>query len=73
MARASKKGVAHSPVRTPTRFETYNDPTVLTAHAQSAADAFSDMLKRSRAQGGHDVDAVQNDRPIFPINQDNNS
>jgi hypothetical protein len=63
--KASKKVVAHSP----TKYEPYNDPAVLTAHTQAAGKAFTDMLRRSREAGGHDDDALQSDRPIYPFKQ----
>lgn len=52
-------------VNRPAKFEPYNDPDILTAISKAEAQKFSDILHRSRKAGGHDDDALKNDRPVY--------
>jgi len=58
----SKAGVPS--VNRSAKFEPYNDPDILTAISNEEAQKFRDILHRSRNAGGHDDDALKNDRPV---------
>jgi len=62
MAKGFRPGFNY--VRRPAKWEPHNDPAVLTANSQAEAKAFMDLLRRSRAAGGHDEDALKSDRPV---------
>ncbi|MGY2935980.1 hypothetical protein ACVWZ6_005582 [Bradyrhizobium sp. GM6.1] len=59
----SKAGVPS--IQRPTKFEPYNDPDILTATADAAAQKFRDTLLRSRKAGGHDDAALNGDRTVY--------
>jgi hypothetical protein len=65
MAKAPRLGV--NPIKRPTKYEPYNDPTLLTAKSQETVKAFNDLLRRSREAGGHDDEALKNDRPVLHL------
>jgi hypothetical protein len=68
MAKAPKPGSSH-PVRRPAKLEPHDDPAVITADAQASVKAFTDLVRRSREAGGHDEDALKNDRPLDVFKQ----
>ncbi|MCK1491300.1 hypothetical protein IVB14_12955 [Bradyrhizobium sp. 180] len=65
MARSSKAAAGVRTIQRPAKFETFNDPDILTANAAAETQKFRDTLHRSRKAGGHDDAALNGDRTVY--------